>query len=262
MRWHTPFKPLKQFIGEPIVRTIAFIRSPSVNANDKHVLFDYIILLGLSFAVIKGLPVALPMAWEIDVAKSLNEIWFPLMLAINTLFTALIAGGVAFLALAYKERRIPIEVVYFIVRSHSVFNLLIVILFAGLMQRLIINGNPIKSVNTIETSILNVAALCIFTGFIWLWLIPLIKHFKNTAKKSVAYTAGLAVVTSILVATPAWTVGADYAVNTDGMCELLVSAQFKDKIANNANKECLIEQCIIAVKDSPAIEAKQSCPAA
>jgi len=237
----TSFKRFKRLIVRPDIPTY------DIEKTDLYFVYhDFIFALSfisIIIGVIKGL---LPNYFVINPVSLINWPIFILLLTLNALMPSIIVFSLLLIPLYYKTRKVHVCIFYHMLRAYSLEIILVSILFVIAINRIFINNNPLKAVNTIEFIFAVIISVSVLF-FIW-WLVgyPVSKYLTNFFSKKIAYSLGIGSILFCLYINP--TLSFKYfnnMIDYKEFCIQYVNYKFQNELAGNVyNKDCLIGKCL------------------
>lgn len=207
---------------------------------------NFIASLFLVTAVVSSAQYALPQLFDIDLGQLINPLYLIILLAIQAIMFALILGFVSSILLLPKKPAFHYLIVHQTIQAYAVLNLLVVVLFWIVINRVLKTGDPQEA--SIELDLwLGGGASIITLWLSWRLLVkPLWRYIAShyATKTAVGATALVLVSSSWANSYVVFGFG-DLVINKSAVCrQLYESKMLRGEIDAYVDEQCFVGRCM------------------
>lgn len=254
----SPIFQLTGLFSQTSKRLYSFVKNPKIDIESlEYSLVDFIISIATVFFIVALLKNLLPVYWVIDPIKLFNFHIFALLLTVNTfIFSSILL--IFFFVLDKLKKIDNYNLVFYQgFRAYSIINLLIVILFIILVNKLM--QNKLNDWSFIEGAF---GIYCILIGlylFFRLLINPISILLQTSFSKNISFT--IAFISVLMAGFANEPVFKNYFINIidkPEFCKQYIEINYmEDIVSMRKNKDCMIGTCIKGIESGFTTEFKR-----
>ncbi|WP_341645182.1 hypothetical protein [Thauera sp. SDU_THAU2] len=237
---------------EFLERICHFMRTPEIKGSKpeesslRHSGQNFITSLFLVSAVVTFVQYLLPHLFEIDLGQLINPLYLALLLAIQAIIFAFILGFFSSISLLPRKPAFHHLVIHQTIQAYAVLNLLVVILFWIVINRILETGDPQEASSTLDLWLGGII------GAVTLWLIwrllfrPLWRYTTNYYTKKTAFG-----ITAIALISTSWANSyiafdlSSLVINKTALCkQLYTMKKQRGEIDQSVDEQCFMGHCL------------------